>query len=99
MESTDSPDVAVAKRLLDQAKRSGFAFQRAALGVDAPLVGYRVSDDWLDLIHLEGFSRDCLAWRQRTSSLIVSADALVQRRVQGSALEVLSEVLTWQPEQ
>ena len=96
MEGTDSPDVVVAKRLLDQVKRDGFTFQRVALGEDAPLVGYRISDDWVDLIHLEGFSRDCFAWRQRASSLIVSRDALVQRRVEGGALDVLREVLTWE---
>lgn len=97
METADSPEVVIAKRLLDHAKRAGFTFQRAALGVDGPLVGHRVGDDWMDLIHIEGFSRDCLAWRQRTSALIVSADALVRRRVQGSALDVLHEVLTWEP--
>jgi hypothetical protein len=97
MATADSPDVVIAKRLLDHAKRGGFTFQRAAPGVDAPLVGYRVSDGWVDLVHLEGFSRDCFAWRKRTSSLIVSQDTLVQRRVEGGALEVLTEVLTWEP--
>ncbi len=97
MNAADSPDVVIAKQLLDDAKRSGFTFQRAASGVDGPLVGHRVSDDWVDLIHIEGFSRDCFAWRQRTSSLIVSKDALVQRQVEGSALDVLTEVLNWEP--
>lgn len=97
MTTADSPDVVIAKRLLDDAKRGGFTFQRAAPGADAPLVGYRVSDSWVDLVHLEGFSRDCFAWRKRTSSLIVSQDTLVQRRVEGGALEVLTEVLTWEP--
>jgi hypothetical protein len=81
MEAIDGPDVVIAKRLLDHAKRGGFAFQRAAPGADAPLVGHRVGDGWVDLIHIEGFSRDCFAWRKRTTSLIVSQDALVQRRV------------------
>ncbi|MGH3821686.1 MAG: hypothetical protein ACRDRA_02390, partial [Pseudonocardiaceae bacterium] len=76
METVDSPDVVIAKRLLDQVKQDGFTFQRAAPGEDAPLVGYRISDGWVDLIHIEGFSRDCFAWRKRTSSLIVSQDAL-----------------------
>ncbi|MGH3669515.1 MAG: hypothetical protein ACRDSH_02600 [Pseudonocardiaceae bacterium] len=97
MEAVDSSDVVLAKRLLDDAKRSGFTFQRAAPGTDAPLVGHRVSDGWADLIHIEGFSRDCFAWRQRTSALIVSQHALVQRQVEGSALEVLTEVLSWEP--
>lgn len=97
MKTTDSPDVVIAKRLLDYAKQGGFTFQRAALGEDGPLVGYRHSGSWLDLIHIEGFSRDCFAWRKRTSSLIASQDALVRRHVEGGALEVLNEVLTWEP--
>jgi hypothetical protein len=96
-EPADSTDVAAAKRLLDYAKLSGFTFQRAAPGADAPLIGYRVRDGWVDLIHIEGFSRDCFAWRKRTSKLLVSADALVQHHVEGNALDVLHEVLTWQP--
>ncbi|MDQ3762495.1 MAG: hypothetical protein M3460_12720 [Actinomycetota bacterium] len=97
METPDSPDVAIAKRLLDHAKRGGFTFQRVAPDVDGALVGYRVSDDWVDLVHIEGFSRDCFAWRKRTSSLIGSEHAPVQRRAEGSALEVLNQVLTWEP--
>jgi hypothetical protein len=67
-----------------------------APGVDGPLVGYRVSDDRVDMIHIEGFSHDCFTWRMRTSSLIVSQDALVQRTVEGSALDVLNDVVTWE---
>jgi hypothetical protein len=97
MEPADSPDVMIAKRLLDYAKQGGFTFQRAAPGEDGPLVGYRVSDHCVDLIHIEGFSRDCFAWRKRISPLIMSQDALVRRRIEGSALDVLNEVLTWEP--
>ena len=93
---TDSADVTLAKRLLDYAKQCGFVFLRAAPGEDAPLVGNRVSGDWVDLIHLEGFSRDCFALRRRTSSLSIPGNSLVERRVDGSALEVLNEVLTWE---
>ncbi len=93
----DSPDVVIAKRLLDHAKVRGFEFLRIAPGEDGPMVGYRVSDDWVDLIHIAGFGRDCFAWRQRTSSLIVPEGALVQRRVEGSALDVLHEALAWEP--
>lgn len=99
METMDGPDVVIAKRLLDHAKRDGFTFQRAAPGADGPLVGYRLSDGWLDLIHIEGFSRNCFAWRQRATSLIVSQNALVQRQAEGSALDVLTEVLSWEPGQ
>jgi len=96
MGTADSPDLVIAKRLLDYAKQDGFRFQRAAAGEDGPLVGYRASEDWIDLIHIEGFSRDCFAWRKRVSPLIVSHDALVQRHVEGGALDVLNAVLTWE---
>jgi hypothetical protein len=93
----DSPDVVIAKRLLDHAKLRGFAFQRVAPGDDGPLVGKREGGAWVDIIHIAGFSRDCLAVRQRTSSLILlSGNGLVERRVEGSALDVLNEVLTWE---
>jgi hypothetical protein len=99
VETSEGPDVVMARQLLDQAKLLGFTFQRAVPGIDAALVGHRVSEDWIDLIHIEGFSGDCSAWREWTSSLIVSPDELGHRHheVQGSALRVLSEVLTWEP--
>jgi hypothetical protein len=98
VETLDSPDVVIAKQLLDHARLCGFTFHRMASGGDAPLVGHRISEDWVDLVRIEGFSRDCSAWREWTSSLIVSPDELVhcQRRVQGSAVHVLNEVLTWE---
>ena len=93
----DSPDLVTAKHLLDRLKVHGFEFQRIAPGEDGPLVGTRISDDYLVLIHIEGFSRDCFAWRQRSSSLIVPGGSLVERRVEGSALDVLNEVMSWEP--
>ncbi len=93
----DSPDVVIAKELLDHVKIRGFAFWRVAPGEDGPLIGKRAGGDWVDVIHIAGFSRDCLAVRQRTSSLILLGSGLVERRVQGSALDVLNEVLTWEP--
>ena len=92
----DSPDVMIAKRLLDQLKQRGFQFQRIAPGEDGPLIGNRVTGNCVDMIHIEGFSRDCFAWRQRSSSLIVPGGRLVERRADGSALDVLNEVLTWE---
>lgn len=91
----DSPDLVIAKQLLDQVKLRGFVFRRLAPGEDGPLMGHRISGDRVDIIHIAGFSRDCLAVRQRTSSLIVPGNGLVERRVEGSALDVLNEVLTW----
>ena len=93
----DSPDVVIAKRLLDHAKLRGFEFRRAAPGEDGPLVGQRMGGDWVDIVHIAGFSRNCVAVRQRTSSLILPGGALVERRVDGNALHVLNEVLTWEP--
>jgi hypothetical protein len=92
----DSPDVVIAKRLLDQLKQLGFVFQRIASGEDGPVVGNRVTGDCVDVIHLEGFSRDCVAWRQRRSLLILPGGGVVQRRADGGALDVLAEVLSWE---
>lgn len=87
----------IAKRLLDYARQGGFVFWRIAPGADGPLVGYRAGESWVDLIHIEGFSSDCFAWRKRASPLIVSQDAMTQHHVEGSALDVLNAVLTWEP--
>ena len=92
----DSPDVVIAKRLLDQLKLRGFQFQRIAPGEDGPLIGNRVTGDYVDMIHIEGFSCDCFAWRRRNSPLIVPGRGLMERRTDGSACDVLNEVLTWE---
>lgn len=94
--TANSWDLAVAMRLLDQLKLRGFQFRRVGPGVDGPLAGLRVSGGWADLVHIEGFSRDCFAWRQRASPLIVPGGALAERRVEGSAIDVLNEVLAWE---
>ncbi|MGH3930356.1 MAG: hypothetical protein ACRDTF_10310 [Pseudonocardiaceae bacterium] len=39
--TADSPDLVIAKRLLDHAKLHGFEFQRVALGPDGALLGTR----------------------------------------------------------
>jgi hypothetical protein len=92
----DSRDMVIAKRLIDYLKLQGFQFRRIASGVDGPLEGNRVTGEFVDLIHIEGFGRDYLAWRKRISSLVVPGDGLVQHRVTGSALTVLNEVLIWE---
>ena len=89
------PDLVIAKRLLDHLKFRGFQFQRITLGEDGPLVGQRMRGAFLDLVHIEGFSDNCFAWRKRISSLIVPGEGPVQRRAQGHVLTVLNEVLTW----
>jgi len=43
--STDSPDLGIAKRLLDHARLRGFEFRRGAPGQDGALAGSRVSGD------------------------------------------------------
>jgi hypothetical protein len=90
-----STDVIAGKRLLDAAKQHGFAFRRIAPGPDGPLEGVRETDGWRDTIYLGGFSSDCFAWRERQSSLVLPCGALVQIRTQGSALDVLTDVLGW----
>ncbi|MGH3938117.1 MAG: hypothetical protein ACRDTG_05705 [Pseudonocardiaceae bacterium] len=91
----DSPDLVIAMRLLDQAKLRGFEFRRVAGGPDGALLGTRHTGDWSDTIYLDGFSRDCYALRQRTTSLVVPGDVLVERRAIGDALNVLNAALTW----
>jgi hypothetical protein len=61
-------------------------------------VGNRVGERWMDVIHIAGFSRGCVAWRKRTSSLVVPGNGLIARRVEGSALAVLNDVLSWETE-
>ena len=98
MDSPDSPDLALAKRLLDNLKMRGFQFQRTAPGEDGPLMGHRVADRWVDVVYIEGFSHDCMAWRQRRSALIIPGEGLMERQVSGSALTVLGEAVTWDTE-
>lgn len=91
----DSPDLVRAKDFLDELKTAGFEFARTAPGPDGPLIGRRMTEGFVDVVYLEGFSRDCLAWRQRRSLLIVAGEGLVQRRISGGAVDVLAEVLSW----
>lgn len=94
--ATDSPDLVIAKRLLDHAKARGFRFQRVAEGPDGALLGTRRTGDWTDTLYLNGFSRDCYALRERTTSLLIPEGALVEHRATGDALNVLNTVLTWE---
>jgi hypothetical protein len=94
---TDTPDLVIAMRLLDRLKLCGFEFQRSAPGDDGGLIGHRISDERVDLILIEGFSRDCFAWRQRTTTLIAPGSGLVERQINGSAIDVMNELLTWEP--
>ncbi|MGH3856547.1 MAG: hypothetical protein ACRDR6_24270 [Pseudonocardiaceae bacterium] len=96
--SAQGPDLAVAKRLLDAAKRGGFHFQRVAPGPDGPLWGVRETLDWRDTIYLAGFSQACTATRARKSSLIIPGGPLVTQRLDGDAVCVLRTVVCdWNP--
>lgn len=90
----DGPQLRAAKRLLDLAKRQGFAFQRLAPGEDGPLFARRESIDYRDEIYLGGFSDSCHATRARKSSLIVPGGLPVTTRVSGDALSVLHTVVS-----
>jgi hypothetical protein len=46
--AADSPDLVIAKRLLDHAKAQGFQFQRVAEGPDGALLGIRRTGEWTD---------------------------------------------------
>ena len=60
--------------------------------------GHRDAGGWVDTLQLRGFSRDCCGWRRRKTSLMVADEVLIERRVDGSALTVLREVLSWEKE-
>ncbi|HEY3896659.1 MAG TPA: hypothetical protein VGL88_15000 [Pseudonocardiaceae bacterium] len=92
----DSPDVAAAKRLLDEAKGRGFAFERVAPGPDAPLRGVRETLEYRDEIYLGGFWQEnsCTATRRRRYSLVVPGGWPVADYVRGDALTVLHTVLS-----
>ncbi len=93
--ATDSPDLVIAKRLLDLVKAEGFQFQRIVEGPDGALLGTRHTGEWTDTLYLDGFSQGCYAVRERKTSLVVPGNALVERRATGGALNVLNSVLTW----
>lgn len=93
MPDADSPELAAAKRLLDAAKREGFAFQRVAPGEDGPLFGVRETLDYRDTCYLGGFASGCSATRARKSSLLIPGGPLVTTRVDGDALTVLHTVV------
>ena len=88
-----SADLLAGMALLDTAKQRGFHFRRTAPGPDGPLEGIRETGQWRDVIHLAGFSRNCSAWREHTTTL--PHNSTVQICAEGSALHVLNEVLTW----
>src|SRR5919206_101924 len=56
MPHPDGAEVAAAKRLLDLAKRQGFAFQRVAPGEDGPLFARRETIEYHDELYLGGVS-------------------------------------------
>lgn len=84
-----SPELTAALRLLDEAKASGFVFQRLAPGEDAPLWGVRDTLDYCDRIFIGGFGADCHAFRQHRSTLVIPSGLPITERVEGDALTVL----------
>ncbi|MBV9651561.1 MAG: hypothetical protein JO296_15685 [Pseudonocardiales bacterium] len=92
----DSPELAAAKRLLDEAKDQGFRFERVAPGEDGPLRGVRDTPKHRDEIYLAGFAapESCTAIRRRRSSLIVPGGLPITAHVTGDALTVLHTVVS-----
>jgi hypothetical protein len=98
MFSTDSPDIEVAKRLLDVAKSQGFVFQRIAPGPDGPLHGVRETTAYVETCYLGGFGEGCSATRARKYSLIVPSGLPITERINGDALTVLHVLVSdWAP--
>lgn len=89
--NADDPYVVTAVRLLNHVRLRGFAFDVDATATGGPLVGTRISEEWIDTIHIEGVSRNCVAWRQRRGE-----GGQVWHRVEGDAAAVLAEALSWE---
>jgi hypothetical protein len=77
MTAQDSPDLVIAKRLLDHATRCGFQFQPIQGGPDGALLGTRDRAEFVDIVFIAGFSRDCYALRRRVTSLLVPGGGVV----------------------
>lgn len=58
--------------------------------------GERDTLDWVDTIHLCGFTEGCAAARLAKSALLVPGGSLVTERVSGHVLEVLQAVSEWE---
>ncbi|MGH3673339.1 MAG: hypothetical protein ACRDSH_22390 [Pseudonocardiaceae bacterium] len=94
----DSPELAVAKRLLDLARDQGLVFQRVAPGEDGPLLGIRNTPNYHDKLYISDFYSGCSATQARRYSLIVPGGLLVTARVTGDVLTVLRTVVAdWEP--
>lgn len=73
----DSPDVVIAKRLLDHTKLGDFVFRRAAPGEDGPLVGHQ--SGLLPVISRSEFHSRLPFFLSASSMLIPSRFAIAQR--------------------
>lgn len=91
------PDSVAAQRLapFDAAKAHGFRVRTYRAWPRRADRGYPGNAEWRDVIHIGGFSSGCYAWRERRTSLIVPGGSLATIRTEGSALDVLNEVLGW----
>ena len=94
-EPVDDTQTAAAKRLLDDLRAQGFAFERIGPGEDGPVRGVRDSIAYRDEIYLGGFSDSCFAQRRTRRSITVPGGLPVTSRVEGDALTVLHGYMSW----
>jgi alanine racemase len=87
---SESPDLARAKELLEQAAAAGFRFQQ--LSADSALVGTRETELWVDHVRIDGVEYGCSAHRMIRGTRLELAPIAT---VTGSAVEVLTAVLHW----
>lgn len=96
-DDTDDKDyyLELSKRLLDHAKVHGFYFRRARPGIDAPLVGIRYRAGVTEVVRIDGWRRNCQAWRQPSKLVLAKPPEDATEYVAGSALNVLNRVVCW----
>ena len=96
-DTTETPEyLTISMRLLDHAKVKGFYFRRTKPTVDAPLVGVRYRRIWTEVIRIDGWRENCTAWKQPNRLVLAGPPVGAEDYVEGSALNVLNRVATWQ---
>lgn len=96
-ETKDAPRdwLEISMRLLDHAKVRGFYFRRARPLADAPLVGTRYRNGKTEVVRIDGWRRNCQAWRQPNMLVLARPPENAEEYVSGSALNVLNRVACW----
>jgi hypothetical protein len=87
--------LSISLSLLDHAKAHGFYFRRVSPLVDAPIVGIRYRYSWTEVVRIDGWRKNCQAWKQPNKLVLAAPPVDAYDYVSGSALNVLNKVVCW----